>query len=396
MDLKILHIGNTFFPESTGSTLRLYNLLIRLPYDIKLYVPDKTIAGKKIQKKEETFANINVRRLSFDFDRGFMDFIPPLRRLRYRNMRIESLRKAIQEEEFDIIHIHGVGMITTRLEKPLIYEMHAPVDMASSSYLPKYMAFLSHLYFRKKEAEVIRTTSDHIIALTESSKSWINSHYKVSTDKITVVPNGVDINILSPQKEYKKKAEELKEKLNLADNIVMYAGYMDRINGMIDLARIIPPIITERPDTSFVFIGHGPEEDKITALSRKYPQNIKFLPMVHYDEMPIYYQICDAFIIPRPSTISSETVTPLKLLEVMAMEKPVLGSNVGGIAEVINHGENGYLYEKGNMNSFKKTLLEVLDADNSQIGKNARKIIVDNYTWDKSAKILQKVYEDLV
>jgi glycosyltransferase involved in cell wall biosynthesis len=48
------------------------------------------------------------------------------------------------------------------------------------------------------------------------------------------------------------------------------------------------------------------------------------------------------------------------------------------------------------MESFKKTLLEVLDADNTQIGKNARRTIVDNYTWDKSAKILQKVYEELV
>lgn len=106
--------------------------------------------------------------------------------------------------------------------------------------------------------------------------------------------------------------------------------------------------------------------------------------------------MCDAFVIPRPSTISAETVTPLKLLEAMAMEKPVLGSNVGGISEVIKHCENGYLYEKGNMESFKKTLLDVLDGDNSQIGKNARKTVAENYTWEKSAKILQKVYEDLV
>jgi glycosyltransferase involved in cell wall biosynthesis len=80
----------------------------------------------------------------------------------------------------------------------------------------------------------------------------------------------------------------------------------------------------------------------------------------------------------------------------MAMEKPVLGSDVGGIAEVIKHGENGYLYEKGNMESFKKALLGVLDMNNNQIGKNARKTIAENYTWDKSANILQKVYEELV
>lgn len=129
---------------------------------------------------------------------------------------------------------------------------------------------------------------------------------------------------------------------------------------------------------------------------KKYSQ-VKFLSMIHYSEMPIYYQMCDVFLIPRPSTISSETVTPLKLLEVMAMGKPVLGSNVGGITELIKHGENGYLFEKDNRESFVKTLLEVLDTNSTQVGKNARKTIVgNNYTWDKSAKILQKVYEDLV
>ncbi len=51
--------------------------------------------------------------------------------------------------------------------------------------------------------------------------------------------------------------------------------------------------------------------------------------------MPDYYFTSDIFIIPRPSTISSELVTPLKLLEAMSMESVVLGSNVGGISEVI-------------------------------------------------------------
>jgi len=164
---------------------------------------------------------------------------------------------------------------------------------------------------------------------------------------------------------------------------------------MIDLAEVIPSIFEERPDTSFVFIGHGPEENKIVTLSEKYPQ-VRFLSMVHYSEMPVYYQMCDVLVIPRPSTISSETVTPLKLAEAMAMEKPVLGSNVGGITEMIRHGENGYLFKKGDGGSFTRTLAEVLDDKNTQVGKNARKTIVENnYTWDKSAEILQRVYEGL-
>jgi glycosyltransferase involved in cell wall biosynthesis len=176
----------------------------------------------------------------------------------------------------------------------------------------------------------------------------------------------------------------------------MYAGYMDDINGMVGLTKFIPQIIRDRPDICFLFIGSGPEEGRLKSLAQDYPQNVKFLSWVPYLKMPAYYQMCDVFVIPRPSTISSETATPLKLLDAMVMGKPVLASNVGGIADVITDRENGYLFKKGNLESFRKTLLEVLDTDNTKIGSEARKTVVEKYNWDRSAQILQQVYEEVL
>ncbi len=394
MRLKILHFIPYFFPEYSGTAIRLYNLLSRIPHEIKIYTSNRIIGGDIIAEKKGRISNINIKRFSLT-PKGLIAIIPLLRYIYNIYNGPKILLENAQEEGFDIIHCHTpvqfaqAGRKLSKLsKKPFIFELH----VFEKDYHTFRGGTLIGLYTEKKTKEIINS-SDHIIVLTNSVKERMCNSYNIGKEKMTVVSNGVDIDKFAPK--YTNKAEELKEKLNLADNVIMYAGYMDRINGMIDLANAIPQIITEKPNTSFVFVGHGPEENKIIALSREYHQ-VKFLPMVPYDEMPIYYQMCDLFIIPRPSTISAETVTPLKLLEAMAMEKPVLGSNVGGIAEVIKHGENGYLFEKGNMDSFKKTLLEMLDADNTQIGKNARKTIVENYTWDKSAKILQKVYERLV
>jgi glycosyltransferase involved in cell wall biosynthesis len=393
--LRILHFYKTFFPEYSGSSTRLYGVLSNLPYEILLIVPDKTIEGNVIHSKEEYFGNIRVRRVSLEPNHAFSR-IAPLRYIHTIYQKPNILINLAKSEQFDIIHAHDMSFLTqsaqklsNKSNKPFVIELHLVRESYNSGIKGNIFAF-----YQVKIVRIFKSCNC-IIALTQSLKNFITTHYKVQEDKIIVVPNGADINKFVPKEEYKKKAEEIKDTLNLLDNVVMYAGYMDKINGLTDIANVIPAIIRKRPDVSFIFIGHGPEEDKIIALSKKYPQ-VKFLPMVHYDEMPIYYQMCDLFVIPRPSTISAETVTPLKLLEVMAMEKPVLGSKVGGIAEVIRHGENGYLFEKGNMESFKRTLLELLDTDNTQIGRNARKTIVDNYTWDKSAKILQKVYEDLV
>ena len=394
--LKILHLTSSFFPEYSGTTTRLYNILSNLPHEILLITSDRTIKGDIIESKEEHFSNIRVKRVPLYSNYVFWR-TAPLRYIYTIYQRPKRLLNSAKSEHFDIIHAHNPSLsaqaaekLSRKLNKPFILELH----VIGQDYYSGIGRNFKALYVERMTKNLLKSCN-HIIALTQTLKNWFSSQYGIREDNITIVPNGADVNNFAPKEDYKMKAEEIKERLNLSDNIVMYAGFMDRINGMSDFARIIPSIITEKPDTNFVFIGHGPEEDKIIALSMKYTQ-VKFLPMVHYDEMPIYYQMCDVFVIPRPSTLSAETVTPLKLLEVMAMEKPVLGSNVGGIAEVIKPGKNGYLFEKGNMESLKKTLLEVLDADNTQIGKNARKNIVDNYTWDKSAKMLQKLYEDLV
>lgn len=399
--LRILHLASAFFPEYSGATTRLYYILSKLPFEVVLITLDRIIKDNIIELKEECFNNIKVKRVSLQPNNVFSK-MPPLRYIHTIYQKPKILINPAKSEQFDIIHAHNSPLFAQSAEKlskksnkPFIIEIHFVRQDYFSIIKGNIVKENINAFYTERMAKKQLKSCNHIIALTQGLKTWISTYYNVQEDKITVVPNGADTNKFTPKEEYKKKAEEIKRRLDILDKVVLYAGYMDRINGMIDLTEVIPSIITEKPDTNFVFIGYGPEEDKILALSKRYPQ-VKFLPMVHYDAMPIYYQMCDLFIIPRPSTISAETVTPLKLLEVMAMEKPVLGSDVGGITEVIKHGENGYLFEKGKKESFKKILLEVLDMDNSQIGKNARKTIVDDYTWDRSAKVLQKVYEGLV
>lgn len=403
MSLKILHIASGFFPEYSGAPTRLYNLLSNQLYDILLFAPDRTFKGERIQQKEERFSNINVKRISLDRHKGILDAVPYLWYINDVNQKFKIFVKYAQNERFDIVHGHnplGFGLAAKRIAQKsktiFVYEAHG---LNIDSYYTKItklnpLFFLGYSYVKKNEASLMRD-SDHIIAITQKIKKRICRVFNVSGDKITVIPNGVDLGVFSPKEEYKIKAKKIKKELRISGKVVMYAGAMDKVNGMLDIVVIIPEIIQKNPNIAFVLIGRGPEENKLAVLSKLYPKNIKFLGVIPYEQMPIYYQVADVFIIPRPSTMLAETVTPLKLLEAMAMEKTVLGSDVGGIAEVIRHGENGYLFEKGNMESFKETLLEVLDMGNTQIGKNARKTIVDNYTWDKSAKILQKVYDDL-
>lgn len=395
--MKTLHLTRHFFPEYSGTTTRLYNIVSRLPYNVQIFTSDRTGEGNVITQKEERFGNINVNRIPFT-PGGIIQTVPVLHyaHILYRQPTI--LARSALNRQFDIIHAHNslvfgqaAKQLSKKTNKPFILELHGLSQESSTGVLGNLKA----LYLERIDRKLL-ADCHHIITLSQRLKEWIIKNYGQPESKITVVTNGADIKHFSPDNRHKMMAEQLREKLAIKDKLVLYAGNMDKINGIEDLAKIIPGIIREQREICFLFIGQRPQEGKLTALSKEYPRNVKFLPMVPYDEMPAYYQMCDVFVIPRPSTISSETITPLKLFEIMAMGRPVLGSNVGGISEVVKHDENGYLFKKGDLESFKKTLLGILAEDNRQIGNNARKTIVNRYTWDESVKILQKVYEDLL
>ena len=76
--LRILHFNSEFFPEYSGSATRLFNLLSKLNDEIILITSDRTLAGKEICRKEETFGNISVKRVSVQ-PNGIINRIPPLR-----------------------------------------------------------------------------------------------------------------------------------------------------------------------------------------------------------------------------------------------------------------------------------------------------------------------------
>jgi len=396
--MKILHLASQFFPDYLGSSVRLYNLLSHLPFEVDIIAGNKTIDGEYITLAKERFGNVSVHRVSLE-PNGICSQLP-FRYFYHLAAKSNVKRLICQEKEIDIIHAHGTKVITgeaamessKKWKIPFICEIHA----VRKDYISGWSKYFHNIYAEHKTKQILDSSSQ-IITLTYALKNWLRRHYKVDNKKITVVPNGVDVQTFRPKLEYERGAKEIRDKLGADDRkIIMYSGYMDTLNGITDLVQFLPEIIRKRQDVCFLFVGYGPERDRVLSLSQRYPRNVKYLSPVPHDKMPIYYQMCDLFLIPRPSTISTETLTPLKLLETMAMEKPVLASNVGGIAEVIRHGHNGFLFDKETGVSLKHLLMQVLDNDCSQICREARKTVVKKYKWENSAASLQEAYQQLL
>jgi glycosyltransferase involved in cell wall biosynthesis len=110
-----------------------------------------------------------------------------------------------------------------------------------------------------------------------------------------------------------------------------------------------------------------------------------------------YYSLIDIFVCPRRRMRLTELVTPLKPLEAMAMGRPVIGSNVGGLAELIEDGVTGLLFTAESRDSF----LDAADALGSdqgariQMGARAREAMLRQRTWDQIVRRYLPVYQSV-
>ena len=151
------------------------------------------------------------------------------------------------------------------------------------------------------------------------------------------MPNGVDIEKFSAC----EPDAGLRAQWRLNGSIcVGYVGSLFSWEGVEDFVRAVPRIVASAPQTRFFIVGGGVQAAAIQHLigELSLADRVLFVGSVPHGDIARYYSILDILVYPRRRTRNTEIVTPLKPLEAMAMEKAVLGSDVGGIRELLAEG----------------------------------------------------------
>jgi len=409
--MKILHFVGSFFPIYGGTTTRLYNLLSDEVNEYYLYVPQAPSGyipdNMDVLKEEEDFGNIKVRRCKFV--EHFKVKIPVINSFKYIEINSERLVNFVKEEGFEIVHGHNPMEFATAAMKyagkeniPFVYEAHALMADApmlkKRRYIPKVAYSSVRELFKLKEKKIFQS-ADAIVTQTNAMKQRIMNVFGIDADKINIVPNGVDESKFDPIK-WHQKGNELRKEKNWSDKtIFMYSGYLDYINGIEFLLNNIKELPENiKREIKVVVLGRGPLQKYVEDMSKEESELIEYLGLVNYNDMPIYYSACDVFVIPRPSTLPAENLIPMKLLEAMAMEKIVLGSGVGGITEVVTNNKNGIVFKKGDKDDLLKKISYIVEniGNMDAIRKQARRSIINKYSWEKSREQLQDVYESVI
>ncbi|TAN41332.1 MAG: glycosyltransferase family 1 protein [Nitrospirae bacterium] len=176
---------------------------------------------------------------------------------------------------------------------------------------------------------------------------------------------------------------------------VGFVGRLSKEKGPLDFVRAAHRISQSLPNARFIVAGKGEEEDAMKRLIAALGFSDKFEFAGHLDESGLksLYNTLDCLLM----TSYTEGL-PMTILEACAMRVPVVSTKVGGVAEIVQDGTNGFLSAAGDVETLAANAVRILtDGPLSvTLKNNGRKIVEENFSLTVNIEKLQAVYESVL
>ncbi len=399
--LKILHILDHSIPLHSGYTFRT-RAILEQQRNMGLHTFHVTSAKQlNVQQAKETVDGLDFYRSSEI--NPVVAKIPLLNQWAVVNSLEKRLDEIIPEIKPDILHAHSPalnGLAALKASKkfniPLVYECRAFWEDAAVDHGTTTEGSLRYRMIHALETHVFNK-ADAITTICEGLRQDIVQR-DIAENKITVIPNAVDISKFSYAKQAKA---ELQHSLGLVNKTVLgFIGSFYAYEGLPLLLEALPEILKQQPDVRLLLVGGGPQEKLIKqkATELGVNDNVVFTGRVPHDQVQDYYNLVDIFVYPRLPMRLTELVTPLKPLEAMAQGRLVVASDVGGHKELIKDRGNGYLFKANNSDALAQTVLELLQ-NRSQwetLRQQGRHYVEQERNWPVSVARYEAVYQGVL
>jgi glycosyltransferase involved in cell wall biosynthesis len=312
--------------------------------------------------------------------------------------RIPVLHK---KYNFDIMHSHMCQMpdvylkLLNQMKIPTVVTIHGTIQMlrdhaiiardlfhdlesGEKSILRFYpvISQLQRLYVKKVS---------RFIAVSKKTKELAVDHFGVDPDKISLVYNGVDVNLF-------RMSDESELLTRYSNPKIVYVGRIISKKGIDILIKAMPETLKSFPEACFVFVGGGnislyKEMIKNKGISEK---NYLFTGHMGYLERSRVFREATVFV--NPSFFENCSIS---ILEAMSSGCAVIASNVGGNPELIQSGKNGLLVRAFDDKGFAQAIISVLKDEclNGKIGKEARRTVEKSFSSSKCADDTFEVYK---
>jgi glycosyltransferase involved in cell wall biosynthesis len=286
----------------------------------------------------------------------------------------------IHKEKVQVLWVHSTGdkMFWGRLAGKIA---GVPVILAS-------IHFMGHKGQRESILGVLNKAltpiTDRFMAVSENQGRYLIEEEGIPAEKMVVIPNGIDLEHFHPQ----KGSEQVKQELGLRKSgfIIGQVANLRPVKNHRLVLGAVKRILEQKKEVTLLLIGDGPERKAL----ENFTSECGLTGMVHFlgdrKDIPDLIQICDV------GTLTSHMETfPVAALEYMALAKPVVAPDIGGIPELISPGIEGLLYPSGDVGALADCLLLLLSQPHlaKRLGEQGLKRVRDSFTLDQMLKSIE-------
>jgi glycosyltransferase involved in cell wall biosynthesis len=237
---------------------------------------------------------------------------------------------------------------------------------------------------------------DALIVESELAKAeW--SKRGIDIRKIYPIHHAADISLFNPR----IKGDKIRDTYSIGDNLLItYHGDIGSDDGVDILIRAFQIITDKFPNTRLMIIGSGTQTtiDALKTLSSELGGRVIFTGWISYQEIPKYIAASDIGVAPFRSTLYTNTVVPTKVLEIMAMEKPAVVSDLTTFSKYVSHEQNCLLVRPGSVDGLSSALAQLItNAELSKrLGKSGRKLVEEKFTWTVKANQEVRIIRNII
>ena len=293
---------------------------------------------------------------------------------------IFKLAGYLKKENVDIIHAHGArDHLMACIAACLIRNIK--IIRTKHNMVPLKSGFFSRIIY-------VFFTS-RLIAVSNAVKNVLIND-GISPDHIDVVYSGIDFEQFKPM----KKSEKIIKEFQLDKNDIV-AGTVCRLHeskGIKTFLKAAQKVCSLNPAVKFILAGNGAEKWENTKICTNLKNRIIFTGF--RTDIPEILSVMDIFILP-----TLREAFGLSLVEAMSVEKAVIASDVGGIAEIAGRDKTcGILIPPENMGKMADAILELVNEPEKRelMGKAARKRVVARLSVDNMIDGVFKIYTSLL
>jgi colanic acid biosynthesis glycosyl transferase WcaI len=235
-----------------------------------------------------------------------------------------------------------------------------------------------------------------IVVVTPAFKEHLIKHWNLPGAKISVVENGVESSLFSPE----AADAGLREKLGLQDKFVAaYIGTMGMAHGLDTLIEAASKLKEGDRNISFLVVGEGADKERIQGIVRERQlQNVTFVGQQPREKIPAFIGASDVCLVLLRKTELFKTVIPTKMLEFMSCAKPVILGVDGQARQLLDEAGAGIAIGPEDAGALAEAVKR-LKADEPACrtyGRNARAYIIERCSREQSAKQYVAVMEDVL